>query len=141
MSTTEILLWIAVATIVVLIVVVAYQNTRIERLTDRIGALRKIVTDLRTEASHLRMRDAAHKMSIQAATVAIAPLLEKTDWMSGRWNGQFGALVQKENYRNNAVDRVRKALIDSPGVSDFTTEHRVDILKGVSEQIGKKALS
>jgi hypothetical protein len=38
--------------------------------------------------------------------------------MTGRWNGQFNALVHLENKRNTTVDNARKALWEIPLVRD-----------------------
>lgn len=46
----------------------------------------------------------------------LQPLIEKTDWMTGRWAGQFQTLVSLESKRNAAVEAVRHALMDIPSV-------------------------
>ena len=46
----------------------------------------------------------------------LTPLIEQTDWMTGRWGGQFQTLVALENKRNTAVREVRKSLMDIPAV-------------------------
>jgi hypothetical protein len=48
----------------------------------------------------------------------VTPLIEKTDWMTGRWNGQFDTLVRLENQRNAAVDTARQAIWEIPIVRD-----------------------
>jgi hypothetical protein len=48
----------------------------------------------------------------------VTPLIEKTDWMTGAWKGQFNALVHLENKRNTTVDNARKALWEIPLVRD-----------------------
>lgn len=55
--------------------------------------------------TEFRVADFAAKM---------APLIAKTDWMTGRWNGQFQTLVRMENDRNADVDSARKALYEIP---------------------------
>lgn len=52
----------------------------------------------------------------------VTPLIAKSDWMTGRWGGQFNALVQMENKRNELVDTTRKALWDIPFVADYINE-------------------
>lgn len=49
----------------------------------------------------------------------VTPLVEKTDWMTGRWGGQFDTLVAMENKRNLRVEEARKAIWAIPLVSDF----------------------
>jgi hypothetical protein len=48
----------------------------------------------------------------------VTPLIEKTDWMTGRWSGQFDTLVRLENKRNTKVDTARRALWEIPIVRD-----------------------
>lgn len=48
--------------------------------------------------------------------LAVTPLIEKTDWMTGRWGGQFQSLVAMEAKRNTAVETVRKELSSIPHV-------------------------
>ncbi|RZU35976.1 hypothetical protein EV284_3459 [Streptomyces sp. BK022] len=48
----------------------------------------------------------------------VTPLIEKTDWMTGRWHGQFNTLVRMENRRNESVDAARRALWSIPLVAE-----------------------
>ncbi|MFJ6508632.1 hypothetical protein [Streptomyces sp. NPDC091879] len=48
----------------------------------------------------------------------VTPLIEKTDWMTGRWQGQFSTLVHLENKRNAKVDTARRAIWEIPIVRD-----------------------
>jgi hypothetical protein len=48
----------------------------------------------------------------------VTPLIEKTDWMTGRWQGQFSTLVALENKRNAKVDTARRAIWEIPIVRD-----------------------
>jgi hypothetical protein len=48
----------------------------------------------------------------------VTPLIEKTDWMTGRWGGQFATLVRMEDARNTIVDSARKAIWEIPIVAD-----------------------
>lgn len=52
----------------------------------------------------------------------VTPLIKKTDWMTGRWNGQFNTLVRLENERNDAVDTARRAIWEIPIVRDHITD-------------------
>ncbi|MFE4681578.1 hypothetical protein ACFRNJ_12170 [Streptomyces sp. NPDC056721] len=84
--------------------------------------------ELRTKLDHAnlqlsiertRRRDIEERLSRTEHRVAdfvakVAPLIAKTDWMTGRWHGQFQALVHLENKRNTAVDTARRALGDIP---------------------------
>jgi predicted PurR-regulated permease PerM len=48
----------------------------------------------------------------------VTPLIEQTDWMTGRWNGQFNTLVGLENKRNAAVVEARRSLWSIPLVAN-----------------------
>lgn len=49
---------------------------------------------------------------------AVVPLIEQTDWMTGRWHGQFLTLQYLETKRNEAVVTARRALWEIPLVAD-----------------------
>lgn len=85
---------------------VAEQTKRAEE-----AEARAIEADARVERSDRRVGE---------LVTAITPLIEKTDWMSGRWKGQFDTLVALEQKRNNAVVVARKALWDIPLVGEHT---------------------
>jgi hypothetical protein len=53
-----------------------------------------------------------------ALVAKVTPLIEKTDWMTGRWQGQFSTLVHLENKRNIKVDTARRAIWEIPIVRD-----------------------
>ncbi|MGW0626193.1 hypothetical protein [Streptomyces sp. NPDC002758] len=48
----------------------------------------------------------------------VTPLIEQTDWMTGRWHGQYNTLVRLEADRNAAVVTARRALWTIPLVAD-----------------------
>jgi len=50
--------------------------------------------------------------------VKVAPLLEKTDWMTGRWGGKFDQLLALEKKRNEQVQALRSVYFNHP---DFAT--------------------
>ncbi len=52
----------------------------------------------------------------------MAPLLEQTDWMTGRWGGKFQQLVALENARNANVRNARRAFNEIPLVQRATME-------------------
>jgi hypothetical protein len=86
----------------------------------------RLLEQKRSELSdEMRLREEAEarlaKTEKQAKTLVerVAPLIEKTDWMTGRWHGQFTTLVDLENKRNERVEQARKALWDIPLVFDL----------------------
>lgn len=68
---------------------------------------KRLDAEILVTRTELRVMDFAAKMS---------PLIAKTDWMTGRWGGQFNTLVRLENQRNADVDTARKALYEIPMV-------------------------
>lgn len=90
----------------------------------------KIADDLRVRNAYLEKRDRKNAEASRTLLTNLAPLLEQTDWMTGRWGGQFNTLVALENKRNAAAVAARKALMDSPGLTDFTSQHGYELFKG-----------
>lgn len=60
----------------------------------------------------------ATELTMSTFIVKVAPLIEQTDWMSGRWGGRFDELVELEAVRNLNVWAARKALHEVPVVQD-----------------------
>lgn len=56
------------------------------------------------------------ELRVMGFAAKMSPLIAKTDWMTGRWGGQFDTLVRLENQRNADVDTARKALYEIPMV-------------------------
>jgi predicted Holliday junction resolvase-like endonuclease len=54
--------------------------------------------------------------------VKFTPLLEQTDWMTGRWGGKFNQLVTMEKDRNTAVVSARAALFNAPFMQEATRQ-------------------
>jgi len=63
--------------------------------------------------------------------LAVTPLIEKTDWMTGRWAGRFDELVAAENRRNDLVVAARKSLFALPGVRKHIDENLNDVIPTV----------
>lgn len=68
--------------------------------------------------------DRADAKSVEAF-LAVVPLIEKSDWMTGRWKGQFLQLVELETIRNNAVDKARRVLWEIPAVKAHIRDNSV----------------
>jgi hypothetical protein len=84
---------------------------------------------LRTENADLRFSldfatewAAANDAEAKVFALQMAPLLEQTDWMTGRWGGQFNTLVAMENSRNEKVRNARRAFNEIPLVQRATME-------------------
>lgn len=84
---------------------------------------------LRTENANLRFSmEFAEQWAIineaeaKVLALAVTPLLEQTDWMTGRWGGKFDQLVALENARNANVRNARRAFNEIPLVQRATME-------------------
>uniref|UniRef100_A0AAU3I6K3 Uncharacterized protein n=1 Tax=Streptomyces sp. NBC_01393 TaxID=2903851 RepID=A0AAU3I6K3_9ACTN len=79
--------------------------------------LDRATLDLSVERRHRRdieERLAKTEHRVEDFVAKVSPLIAKSDWMTGRWHGQFQALVHLENKRNAAVDTARRAMGDIP---------------------------
>jgi len=99
-----------------------------------IDRLDDVVETQGLEMVRLRARDLEVKKHAETLLIHMAPLVEKTDWMTGRWHGKFNELVRLENQRNQAAEHIRKALFEMPGIRDFTKAHGRDLFKGATTQ-------
>jgi hypothetical protein len=78
--------------------------------------------------------------NIETFVSAVLPLLEKTDWMTGRWNGQFDTLKRLENTRNGAVARATSAFARLPAVEATWQDKRLSLLTGSIAQVATDIL-
>lgn len=87
---------------------------------------RKAQRILVLEGKHLRAtQHIAYLAQFQDRLVqGVMILIEKTDWMTGRWGGRFNELVALEKQRNAAVDLVRKRLWDVPEIHEYIQNPR-----------------
>ena len=58
----------------------------------------------------------------------IEPLLEKTDWMTGRWGGQFNVLVRMEERRNKIIDDIRRYVMGTYPVESLVAEDPASLI-------------
>ncbi len=79
----------------------------LDRKTDELAKERLKLREVEEEIIRTELR-------VQDYVVKTAPLIAKTDWMTGRWGGQFNTLVNLENQRNRDVEAARKALYELP---------------------------
>ena len=84
---------------------------------------------IRDELDEARQR--VRKTDDSAAKIvrAVLPLVEKTDWMTGRWAGQFQTLVRLEEERNRQVERVQREIMALPAAQDL---NKIDLLRSAS---------
>jgi chromosome segregation ATPase len=82
-------------------------RTKLDQATLQLFSERKHRRDIEERLSRTEHR-------VADFVAKVSPLIAKTDWMTGRWHGQFQTLVHLENKRNAAVDTARRALGDIP---------------------------
>lgn len=88
----------------------------------------------RAEGEALENRLEATEAGSADLVTALLPLLEKTDWMTGRWGGQFNTLVRLENTRNTHVEALRRAVSRLPAVAEMNP---FEVLKGAAPMAWK----
>ena len=66
-----------------------------------------------------RLRRRNTEKQAAALVEKVTPLIEQTDWMTGRWHGQYQTLVQMELDRNLAVVDARRAIWGIPMVAEY----------------------
>lgn len=78
-------------------------------------------TQLDRKTDELIMERVRHRKTEQQSlqlVEKVVPLIEQTDWMTGRWHGQFNTLQRLESNRNAAVVAARRALWSIPLVAE-----------------------
>jgi hypothetical protein len=98
--------------IAALMALVAFLVIRLAMESNRVHRLERVNRDLEARA-------ATADATARRVALAVAPLVEKTDWMTGRWGGKFQQLVAMENARNAKVDVVRGHLMNLPEVREI----------------------
>jgi hypothetical protein len=84
-------------------------------------ALINLRTQLDRKIDELAMESARRRKTEKQALLLVekvTPLLAQSDWMTGRWHGQFNTLQRLEAKRNEVVVQARRALWDIPLVAD-----------------------
>jgi hypothetical protein len=79
-------------------------RTQLDRRTDELA-----MAHIRRQRTEDQARQLVEK---------VTPLIEQTDWMTGRWHGQYNTLVRMEADRNATVVAARRALWRIPLVAD-----------------------
>jgi hypothetical protein len=108
----------AIVVIWVFLCAIAASGWVIYRLQQRLETLTDEYRLTRIELLAAKARVKETESQATNLVTAVTPLIVKTDWMTGRWHGQFQTLVQLENARNEDVVRARQALWKIPVVMD-----------------------
>lgn len=121
MKTLAILLTVGVYTVALAVVVVRLIQARrslAEARSQIIGERIRHVAEVAVE----RARRVQSEDQTLALVDKIYPLIVKTDWMTGRWNGQFNTLVGLENKRNAQINEARRVLWTIPLVASYVRD-------------------
>ena len=118
----SIALGFAVLTLLSLLVILLLVQ-RIERVNE---LLRSALSDL--DIANIRESDT--NRAVGRVFILLSPLLEQTDWMTGRWGGRFGELVHLENARNRAAVDIRSKLFALPFMKEYVSENTAAIRMG-----------
>jgi hypothetical protein len=89
-------------------------------LNQRIKQRDAEITGLRLDNALVRRRLWDTERYARDVVTSVVPLVAKSDWMTGRWKGQFNTLQQLEQERNDAVDNVRRKINSIPLVQEVT---------------------
>jgi hypothetical protein len=64
----------------------------------------------------------------------VTPLIAQTDWMTGRWKGQFETLQRMEKRRNEQVVAARRALWTIPLMVEYIRDNTLATTIEVEDQ-------
>jgi hypothetical protein len=98
----------------------------IQRLRQTQAILAIAVEDLHTA----RTREIDTNQKMEKVLVSLSPLLEQTDWMTGRWGGQFSTLVSMEKARNSKAVAIRTHLMSLPFIKEYVSENSMGLFTG-----------
>ena len=117
-------------TVLISLMVILLLMQRIHRVNN---ILAEALSDLETAAYReavLRVRESVTNRHVEAVFLALAPILEQTDWMTGRWGGQFETLVRMEKARNASAVAIRARLLSTPFMSEYFSENKQALFMG-----------
>jgi hypothetical protein len=122
-----------------------WQGKYVEKVNEKqevIEKLKETIEDaLRsTEVSKVAVEWAQDsRVANDALLQAVLPLVEKTDWMTGRWGGQFQTLVNMEDARNAQVACVQSAIGQLPAVKELMKDSAsvLPLVAGSAESAAK----
>ena len=101
-------------------------------LIQRLHRINAIVASISATLDEAQEREIVTNLRVSNILITMTPLLEQTDWMTGRWGGQFQTLVSMENRRNTAARNIRTKLFELPAIKDYTSGNMLDILTASS---------
>lgn len=104
--------------IAALMVLVGFLTLRLARTSNEKHRLEDLIEGA-------EMRAAYSDQQAEKLVLAVSPLIVKTDWMTGRWHGQFDFLRHMEAKRNEEVEVARAVISTFPVVRDSVDPNEV----------------
>ena len=102
-------------------------------LVQRIQRVNSLLADALSDLEKASIRESTTNHQVEEIIMSLSPLLEQTDWMTGRWGGQFQTLVSMENARNRAAVGIRSKLFALPFMKDFFSANKAALFTGVAK--------
>ena len=97
-------------------------------LQQRLHRVKALLADALNDLEAAAARESVTNHHVEEIFLSLSPLLEQTDWMTGRWGGQFETLVRMERSRNSVAVGIRSKLFALPFMKDFFSENVSGIL-------------
>jgi hypothetical protein len=98
----------------------------IQRIQQKNDLLRNMLEALQ----EAKAREWTTNQRMEKVLVSLSPLLEQTDWMTGRWGGQFQTLVSMEKTRNATAVAIRTQLMSLPFIKEYVSENALGLFTG-----------
>jgi hypothetical protein len=99
-------------------------------LQQRLHRMNNLLADALSDLETAAYRESVTNIRVEKILIMLSPLLEQTDWMTGRWGGQFQTLVSMENARNRAAVDIRSKLFALPFMKDYLSENKMALFTG-----------
>jgi len=99
-------------------------------LQQRLHRMNNLLADALSDLETAAYRESVTNIRVEKILIMLSPLLEQTDWMTGRWGGQFQTLVSMENVRNRAAVDIRSKLFALPFMKDYLSENKMALFTG-----------
>jgi len=99
-------------------------------LVTELRKTKELLAYVNADFQEARIRESVTNRQVGEVFLHISPLLEQTDWMTGRWGGQFETLVRMENRRNAATVGIKQILLGLPYLKDYIAGNKVALHMG-----------
>jgi len=102
-------------------------------LQQRLHRVKALLADALSDLETAAYRESVTNIRVEKILILLSPLLEQTDWMTGRWGGQFQTLVSMENARNRAAVDIRSKLFALPFMKEYLSGNKMALFTGSME--------